>query len=163
MKYYALLLNTIITPLSFTMEPAIEIRNRDLDTLQKPHIVIINKLPKGSDFSTRIDISDKTKIMTYTKDSYRPDESTKTIWPNEGIRFSPYLNKNGEPEHKRLGWNNAKDAALIALYIHGFPNNPLNHLVIGKGSLIQFGNTITITAKPDGTIYFDNNDNKMFW
>ncbi|HEX4068721.1 MAG TPA: hypothetical protein VHX42_01360, partial [Candidatus Babeliales bacterium] len=38
-------------------------------------------------------------------------------------------------------------------------NNSLHHLVIGKGSYIPFNDTIIITAEPDGTIYFDSNNN----
>lgn len=151
MKYYALLLSTVITPLSFAMEPLVEIRNRDLDTLQKPHIIIINKLPKDAGFSTRIDISDKTKIYDYTKDSYRPDESTKTIWPGQGIRFSPYFNKNGKPDYRRLGMNDTGNAALIALHIHGIKHSH-KHLFIGEGSRIRFGDTIIITANNNDII-----------
>jgi hypothetical protein len=163
MKYYSLLLSTIITPLSFAMEPLVEIRNRDIDTLQKPHITIINQLPTDNPYfsNTRIDISDKTKIDAHHK--YKPDESTKTIWPNQGIRFSLNRNKTLEPEHKRLGLNDAEDAALIALYIHGAPNNPLTHVVVGKGSFIPFGETITITANDDGTIMYTNNDDTIDW
>lgn len=144
MKYYTLVLSTIIPALSCAMEQEIEIRNRNLDTLEKPHITIINRLPKSSGFSTRIDISDKTKINN--KNDCKPDDSTKTIYPNQGIRFSPNLNKNGEPEHKRLGMNDAGNAALVALYLHGIENS-LIHLVVGEGSRIQFGDTVTITTK----------------
>src|SRR5260221_10724003 len=129
MKYYILLLS-IIPALSCAMEQEIEIRNRNLDTPQKRHITIINKLPKDAGFSTRIDISDKTKI--HNKNDYKSDDSTKTIHPNQGIRFSPNLNKTGESEDKRLGMNDAGDAALVALYLHGIQNS-LIHLVIGKG------------------------------
>ncbi len=144
MKYYALALSTIIPTLSCAMEQEIEIRNRNLDTPQKRHITIINKLPKDANFSTRIDISDKTKISN--KNDYKSDDSTKTIHPNQGIRFSPNFNKNGEPEHKRLGMNDAGNAALVALYIHGIQNS-LIHIIIGKGSRIKFGDTITIKTK----------------
>lgn len=163
MKYNILLFSIIISTTSFAME--IEIRNRELDSLNKPHITIINLLPTDNALfsTTRIDISDKTKVDRYIKDSYRPDNSTKTIYSGQGIRFSPWLNKNGESEHKRLGMNDAGNAALITLYIHGASNNPLNHLVIGKGSQIPFNDTITITAKPDGIIYFDGNDDTIHW
>lgn len=144
MKYCTLLLSTIIPTLSCAMEREIEIRNRNLDTPQKRHITIINKLPKDPNFSTRIDISDKTKINN--KNDYKPDDSTKTIHHGQGIRFSPNLNKTGESEDKRLGMNDAGDAALVALYLHGIKNS-LIHLVVGKGSRIRFGDTVTITTK----------------
>jgi hypothetical protein len=163
MKYYALLLSAIISPLSFAMKLPIEIRNRDLNALERPHITIINQLPTDNPYfsNTRIDISDKTKITAH--DKYQPDESTVTIHPREGIRFSLYKNKTLEPEHRRLGLNDAEDAALIALYIHGAPNNPLNHLVIGKGSFIPFGDTVTITAQPDGAIIFNTETDMQSW
>src|SRR5437762_5678335 len=126
------------------MEQEIEIRNRNLDTRTQPHITIINKLPKNAAFPTRIDVSDKTRVDNYTKDSYRPDDSTKTIYAHQGIRFDPRLNKTGEPEHARLGMSNAGDAALIALYIYGAIKSPLIYLIIGKGAKIQFGETITV-------------------
>jgi hypothetical protein len=144
MKYYTLALSTIIPALSCAMEQEIEIRNRNLDTPEKPQITIINKLPKDAGFSTRIDISDTTKISN--KNNYKPDDSTETIWANKGIRFSPNLNKNENLEHNRLGMNDAGNAALVALYIHGIQNS-LIHLVVGEGSRIKFGNTVTITTK----------------
>jgi hypothetical protein len=184
MKHYILLTSIIIPTISFAMEPysapsfaesfgghgeatkgepEIEIRNRELDTLNKPHITIINKLPKDLGFSTRIDISDKTKTDRYTKNSYRPDDSTKTIYSGQGIRFSPWLNKNGEPEHKRLGMNDAGDAALIALYIHGTIDKwPLFYLMIGKGAIIRFGDTITFHTNSDDAITLNHND-REFW
>lgn len=126
------------------MEQEIEIRNRSLDTLKKLHVTIINRLPQNAGDSTRIDISDRTKVNN--KNDYKPDDSTKTIWTNQGIRFSPHFNKTGEPEHKRLGMNDAGDAALVALYIHGIKNS-LIHLVIGTDSRIKFGDTVTITTE----------------
>lgn len=138
------------------METPITIRNRNLNSLEKPHVTIINKLSNTNSYflNTRIDISDKTKINTHSQ--YKPDDSTIMIHPDQDVRFSLRKNKTLEPEHNRLGMNDAEDAALISIYIYGAHNNPLHHLVIGKGSLIPFGDTITITANPDGAIVFTN-------
>jgi hypothetical protein len=144
MKHYIVLLSTIIFTLSFAMEHKTEIISRNLNTPQRPHITIINQLPKEIGFSTRIDISDTTKINN--TDDYKPDDSTKTIHSDKGIKFSPNFNKTGEPEYRRLGMNNTGNAALIALYIHGIKNS-LVHMIIGEGSRIQFGDTVTITTQ----------------
>jgi hypothetical protein len=164
MKCYMLLLSIAMPAISLAMGPAIEIRDRNLNTAKEPHITIINQLPKDIGFFTRIDISDKTMINNYTKDSYRPDDSTQTIYFNQGIRFSPRFNKTDEPEHQRLGMNDAGDAALLVVYLYGAKNNELHHLVVGKGSFIPFGETITITAASNMNIYFTNNDDTLdYW
>jgi hypothetical protein len=162
MKRYTLLLSTIISTVSFAMEQKIEIRNRSLDTLTQPHITIINRLPKDATFSARVDISDKRKRTNYNKSSYQPDDSTESIYSHQGIRFSPRLNKTGEPESKRLGMNDAGDAALIALYIHGAIKYPLIHLAIGKGAKVQFGETITVNANSHGAITLNHHDIQLW-
>jgi hypothetical protein len=142
------------------MEP-LEIRNRNLDTLEKPHITIINQLPDNPQFlSTRIDISDQTKINQYNKQSYISDDSTITIYSNRGVKFSPRTYKT-LPEYERLGMNNAGDTALINIYVHTAINYPLMQLLIGKGSKVQFGDTITFTAKPNGTIILNHKNKKL--
>ena len=153
---------SIIAPIhSIVAMETLEIRNRNLDTLQKPHITIINQLPDNPQFlNTRIDISDQTKINQYNKQTYTPDDSTITIYPNRGIRFSPRTNKTLH-EYKRLGMNNTGNAALITLYVHAAVNYPLVQLLIGKGSKVQFGDTITFTAKPNGTIILNHKNRKL--
>ena len=158
---YSVLLTSVISAHACAMEP-VEIRDRNLDTAQKPHITIINQLPKDPGFTTRIDISDKTKITNYTKNSYRPDDSTTTIYSNRGIRFSPYLNKNGQPEHARLGMNDAGDAALITLYIHGAIRHPWINLIIGKSAKIGFGDAIIFNTNSDDAIVLNHNGQELW-
>lgn len=156
MKYSTLLLGLIAPTLSLAMEQAIEIRDRNLNTATKPHITIINLLPKDNPLfsTTRIDISDKTKQF-YPKETYRPDDSTVTIYSNQGIRFSPHFYKILEPKHKcpyenyeRLGMNDAGDTAKIALYVHAI-QHPLARFCIGKDHTVKFGDNLTITHDSD--------------
>lgn len=157
MKYF--LLTTLIIPAYIVaMENQLQITNRHVDTLQRPYITIINQLPhNNSGFNTRIDISDQTKVKTYTTASYRPDDSTKTIYANKGIRFSPQIHKNIH-EYKRLGMSDTKKNALIAVYVHCIERHPLMHLVIGKGSDIQFGDVVTFAMNDNHDIVLKNND-----
>src|SRR5438128_2896177 len=144
MRYLALITTTVIPASIFAMETQTQITNRHLDTLTRPHITIINKLPNNDlNFpNTRIDISDQTKIKTYTHESYRSDNSTKTIYPNNGIRFSPQTHKTLD-EYKRLGMNNAGNAAIVAMYIHGSLRHRCLYMVIGEGAAVQFGDVRT--------------------
>jgi len=135
---------TLVIPVyAVAMENQLQITNRHLDTLQRPHITIINQLPVNDPHlpTTRIDISDET-VRNYP---YRPDDSTKTIYANRGIRFSPQTHKAFLQRH-RLGMNNAGDLALISIYIHhANVKRPFQHIKIGKECDVQFGDTLTFT------------------
>ncbi|HLJ30828.1 MAG TPA: hypothetical protein VKU36_00170 [Candidatus Babeliales bacterium] len=158
MKFFSFI--TLVIPVyAVAMENQLQITNRHLDTCTRPHITIINQLPDNDlDFAnTRIDISDQTKIKTYSSASYRPDDSTKTIYANKGIRFSPQAHTNIH-EYKRLGMSDTKDNALIAVYVHGLEKNQLMHFVIGKGSDIQFGDVVTFAMNNKRDIVLKNND-----
>lgn len=158
MKYIALIATVIAANIS-AMETELQITNRHLDTLERPYITIINKLPQNDpNFpNTRIDISDQTKVKTYTPESYRIDDSTKTIYSNNGIRFSPQTHKSIH-EFKRLGMNDAENAAIIAMYIHGALRHRCLYMVIGKGAAVQFGDVITFSKDNDNNILLKHND-----
>jgi hypothetical protein len=156
---YFLLITFIFPAYVSAMENNLQITNRHLDTLKRPHITIINQLPLNDpEFTnTRIDISDQTKVKTYTHNSYRPDDSTKTIYSNKAMRFSPQTHRNIH-EYKRLGMNDTGKNALIAIYLHDLRQYPLMHVVIGEGSDIQFGDVLTFSINDNREIILKSNN-----
>jgi len=153
MKKFIFIISILIPVISIAMENQLQITNRHLNTLKRPHITIINKLPSSFP-TTRIDISDQAEITKYINNSYRPDASTKTIYANNGTRFSPQIHK-AIRECERFGMNDKGDAALIAAYVRG-ATKPIKYFVIGKGSSIQFGDIITFTTKSNDVILLHN-------
>lgn len=166
MKHSALIVPLLISATSVAMENQLQISNRHLDTCKRPCITIINKLSQSDNLlTTRIDVSDPAEIKKYIHNSYQPDVTTKTIYANHEVHFFPETH-TWMPEHKRFGLNDKEDTAIIAVYIHGDltreATKPINYFVIGKGSLIQFKDTITFTTNsPNKDILVIHKDNVL--
>jgi hypothetical protein len=143
----------MLTTISLTME----------ELPHFPNITIINRLPTPNAHfpNDHIDVSDTIKFnYRYNNQSYAPDDDTVTLCSNHAIRFSPRTHER-LPEYKRFGMNNTGDTALIALYVHAAITRPLIHLIVGKGSPIQFGDTIIFMTQSDDTIILNHNAKKL--
>ena len=139
----------------------IRLRYYNSNTDNQSHITIINQLGNNNNLpNNQIDISDENRTDFYTNQPYIKDSSAVSIFPGEGVVFAPYKNST-LAEHKRLGMNNAGNAALIKICVHAAIKDSLMHLYIGEHSKIKFGDTISFDLQPDGHIKMKHNAKKL--